>query len=252
MVSTDGDDDEEEDEDDEPIRTRFAGVIASVADDFSSIVVDIEGRFSAIDVLITDDTEIYSYPGEEPLRPSDLEVDMEVKVFGIANDDTTVTASAIKVFEDEPEEVRFEGLISEVDENFESILVDVHDSDRQVEVVITEDTRIYCYPSESPMEPSELEPGMDVSVFGFADDDVVTAKKIKVFKDEPEELRLEGVITEIGGDYVSITIETGHRKGSVVVYLTSETELCFYEKDAVSDGGGSPGRHGSEGVCGRE
>jgi plastocyanin len=226
-VSTD------DDEPDEPVKTHFEGVISSIADDYSSMVVAIETRFSSIEVILTPETDIFEYPSETWLTPEDLAVDQEVKVFGFANDDSTVTAYKVKVFVDEPEETRFEGVITEVGDGHATITVDRESRSGGSVVVHVTGKTVLCF-YESDLEPmlEDLQVGVEVKVFGVVnDDDSVTASKIKLFgevEEEPEEIDFDGVISFIAEDLESITVNTVTREASVVVQLTGETKIFVY------------------------
>jgi hypothetical protein len=173
-------------EEEEPKDIRFEGVITAVADDYSSITVGDESRTNSIVVHLTPETELCFY--ETDLEPilEDLQVGVEVKVFGLVNDDESVTATKIKIFgEEEPEEFDFDGRISFIAQDLSSITVNTITREASIVVQLTDDTSICLYGSEIPLDPSDLLLEMGVIVIGVENGQGgVTARKIKVIEEE--------------------------------------------------------------------
>jgi Domain of unknown function (DUF5666) len=161
---------------------EFRGVIASVADDGLSMVVELVARGVSVTVKLTEDTFIHNRGFETPLTVEALARGKDVKVDGIRNGDGTVTAKEVVIrVGDEVPEVEFHGAITSVADNGRSIEVDVVPGFVTVSVTVNEDTIIRVKNSDRVLTAADLEVGMSVDVAGTANSDgSVTAAKIKI------------------------------------------------------------------------
>ena len=106
----------------------FEGVVSDIADDLSSILVELPWEETAVEVFLGPETEFCSWPSEEPLGPEDLAVDQFVLILGLVNDDGSVDAEVVKIFEDDYfDQVAFEGEVVALADDFSSMDVALYD-----------------------------------------------------------------------------------------------------------------------------
>ena len=221
------------DRDDSP-EVEFDGVIASIAANRQSMVVDLDNGFTSITVRFTERTKIHAENSDVRLTVDDLAVNMQVEVEGTPNSDRSVTAKEVEI-ENERGEIEFNGVVASVASDGSSMVIDLVRRSVAVTVLLNDDTFIHNHGFETPLTAAALTPGKVVKVDGTPNGDgTITAKEVEIrVQDEFTDIEFHGIIASIATDGLSMEVEVVDGFVSIPVVLNGST-FIYEEKSNVA------------------